>query len=400
MSFWKQLVLALVLIVVAGYAGLKLSPGAAGFVASHGFSGPLRALGLLGAPAESPAGQAGAGPAAGAAPAAGAGKGRVAKVRVREAGQQVINDKVTALGTSAALQSVMVMPKASGTLTEILVQSGAHVEAGQLIARLDSTVQEIARDKARLAVDDANRTVERNHALVQSNAAPATQTQAVELAAQLAVLNLRAAEQDLADRSILAPISGVVGILKINPGNAVTAQTELVSIEDSSALVVNFWLPERLVGKVKVGADAALVPVAHPDQTLSARVSSIDNQIDPASGTFQVQAEVANRDGNLQPGMGCTVLMTFPGESFVTVDPLSVQWGSDGAYVWRVVTDAGGAAKVEKIAVRIMQRNTESVLVAGALKPGDVLVTEGLDGLKSGATVQLSGDHAATGAGN
>lgn len=390
MSFWKQLILALVLIVVAGYAGLKLSPGAAAFLASHGMAGPMAALGLNGEAAEAP-------PAAGASAAGGSGKGRIAKVRVRAAGQQVINDKVTALGTSAALQSVMVMPKASGTLTEILVQSGAHVEAGQLIARLDSTVQEIARDKARLAVDDANRTVERNHALVQSNAAPATQTQAVELAAQLAVLNLRAAEQDLADRSILAPISGVVGILKINPGNAVTAQTELVSIEDSSALVVNFWLPERLVGMVKVGADAALVPVAHPDQTLAARVSSIDNQIDPASGTFQVQAEVANRDGNLQPGMGCTVLMTFPGQTFVTVDPLSVQWGSDGAYVWRVTPAEGDENKVDKVMVRIMQRNTESVLVAGPLKAGDALVTEGLDGLKPGAKVQVAGGQNAGG---
>jgi RND family efflux transporter MFP subunit len=201
----------------------------------------------------------------------------------------------------------------------------------------------------------------------------------------------------LADRSILAPISGVVGILKVNPGNAVTAQTELVTIEDSSALVVNYWLPERLVGMVKVGADAALVPVARPDQTLSARVSSIDNQIDLASGTFQVQAEVANRDGNLQPGMGCTVLMTFPGQTFVTVDPLSVQWGSDGAYVWRVTAAEGGESKVDKVAVRIMQRNTESVLVAGALKPGDAVVTEGLDGLKPGATVQTAGDHSAAG---
>ena len=301
------------------------------------------------------------------------------------------------MGTGAALQSVTVQPKANGTLTEITVASGVQVTAGQVIARLDSDTQQLAREKAKLAADDASRTLERNKMLVQSNAAPANQTQAVELAAQLAELAVRAADKDLADRAIVAPIAGVLGILKVSVGTAVTPQTQIVSIEDSSALVVNFWLPERLAGQVKPGDAAALVPVARPDMTLNSKITSIDNQIDPASGTFQVQARVANPDGSLRPGMSFTVAMQFAGESFVTVNPLSVQWGSGGAYVWRV-TDG----KADKVPVRVVQRNTETVLVAGVIKGGDPVVTEGLDGLKPGADVQIFGappDPAASGQG-
>lgn len=383
MALWKQLFLSFCIGVIAVLMTAAVSPVAADFLARHGLAAPLGLLGLT-APADATTP-----PTAAAAPGArpgGRDQPRKATVVVQPAGSAVINDKVTALGTGAALQSVIVLPKANGTLTEIVVASGAHVTAGQIIARLDSDSQQLTREKAVLAAEDARRTLDRNRVLVQSNAAPANQTQAVELAAQMADLALRAADRDLADRVVVAPIDGVLGILKVSVGNAVTPQTPLVSIEDSSALVVNFWLPERLSGQIKPGGSAALVPVSRPDVALAATITSIDNQIDPASGTFQVQAQVANADDSLRPGMSFTVSMQFAGQSFVTVNPLGVQWGSDGAYVWRI-----SAGKAEKVAVQVVQRNTETVLVAGDIKAGDGVVTEGLDGLKPGAEVQIFG---------
>jgi RND family efflux transporter MFP subunit len=379
-AIWKQLLWSLCVAVLVLLLAARLSPVASGFMAGHGLSAPLRLLGLT--PAEPAAGA----EAAKSAAASGKPAGRKSTVVVQAAASAVINDKITALGTSAALQSVTILPKANGTLTEISLQSGATVTAGQVIARLDSDTEDIARQKAVLAADDARRTLERNRALVQSNAAPASQTQAVELASQVADLAVRVAQQNLDDRAITAPIAGVLGIVKVSVGNAVTPQTQIVTIEDSSALVINFWLPERLSGQVKSGDTASLVPVSRPDVTLTAKITSIDNQIDPASGTFQVQARVANPDGSLRPGMSFTVSMQFAGQSYVTVNPLSVQWGSGGAYVWRMTGD-----KVDKVPVSVVQRNTETVLVAGDLKEGDAVVTEGLDGLKPGATVQVAG---------
>lgn len=394
MSIWKQLVLCLIAVVFAGFAAIWLSPTAARFAVQHGLALPMAVLGMAPAvenPPEQASGLGGAAKPGAAAPSVrgGAGGGRKATVVLQPAGTAIINDKVTALGTATALQSVTVQPKASGTLTEIAVQSGQAVQAGDVLARLDSNVQQIARDKADLTLQDARRTLERNKVLVQNNAAPVNQTQAVELAAQMAELSLRQAEQDLADRTVIAPISGVAGIVKLNAGNDVTSSTAIVTIENASSLLVNFWLPERLAGQVNLGAEATLLPVAQPDRSLTAKIASIDNQIDPASGTFQVQAQVDNTDARLQAGMAFTVVMQFVGQSFVTVDPLAVQWGSDGAYVWRYTE-----GKVEKVPVRIVQRNTETVLVAGEIAAGDSIVTEGLDGLKPGAEVQVFGAEA------
>jgi hypothetical protein len=79
--------------------------------------------------------------------------------------------------------------------------------------------------------------------------------------------------------------------------------------------------------------------------------------------------------------------MSFPGESFPAVDPLSIQWSSDGAYVWKYVD-----GKVQKAMVDIVQRNTDGVLVRGDIALGDQVVTQGVLQLSEGASVRLLGD--------
>ncbi|MEO6300967.1 MAG: efflux RND transporter periplasmic adaptor subunit [Paracoccaceae bacterium] len=382
MSAWRQILISLCVLVIGGFLWLKFYPGAGDLLLRHGWSDPLAQIDAT--PVDPAAASAQPGkPPAGGGPG---GAARVTTVVVKPAGTDIINDRVAALGTGIARQTVTVLPQAGGALTDVPVQSGATVTAGDVLARLDAQTQHIAYDKAKLADDDAKMTLERYRQLIASNAAPASQNQAVALAAHVAELNLRSAAQDLADRTVVAPISGVVGIINVSPGNDITTASVIATIVDSSSLLVNFWLPERLTDTVKLGDAVTLVPVARPQDTLSAKVVAIDNSIDPASGTFQLQAEVANTTGDLRPGMAFTVTMKFPGDSFVAVDPLAVQWGSQGAYVWRVTE-----GKIEKVMIRIMQRNTESVLVSGEVAAGDAVVTEGIDGLKAGATVQIAG---------
>lgn len=389
-ALFKQIFALGVVLVIGAGLWLALSPNAAPVLARFGLGGASVAA------AEQPAGAQKAGgkpPGAqgspGAAPAgrAGGGRGgRTAVVVVKPASSAVLNDKVQALGTAAALASVSVAPQGSGKLTQVLIQSGATVQVGQVIAKLDNSAEQIALDKAQIAFDDAKQTLDRNAALVKSNSVSAAQVQAVELQSQQAELSLRSAQRDLADREIVAPISGVVGILDVTAGSDVTPQTVIARIEDSSVLRVDFWLPERLSGAVAAGDTVQMVPVSRPQDTYSAQIAALDNQIDAASGTFRVQALVDNAKGTLRPGMALTVSLRMKGDRFVAVDPLSVQWGSDGAYVWRVVD-----GKADKAMVRIMQRNTEAVLVAGDVAEGDQVISEGLDGLRVGGDVKIFG---------
>lgn len=384
-SVFKQIVASAVVLAVGFGLWLAFSPGSTVVLARFGLVAEQGQAQTGQAPAGRPKdGNKGGGQGAGQG---GGGRGpRVATVVVTPAGTAILNDKVSAMGTAAARSSVSVLPKSAGQLTQVLIGSGALVAAGDVIATLDSSAEQLALDKAKLAYDDAKRTLARNDALVKSNQVAETQSQAVQFAASVAELNLRVAKQDLADRNITAPIAGVVGILDVSVGNGVTSQTVIARIEDSSVLKVDFWLPEQLSGKIAVGDNVEMVAVAHPQDVLSAKVSAVDNQVDAASGTFRIQADLSNAERDLKPGTALAVSLKFKGDSFVAVDPLAILWGSTGAYVWRVVD-----GKAQKSLVRIVQRNTEAVLIAGDVSVGDVVITEGLDGLKDGAEVKIFG---------
>ncbi len=305
-----------------------------------------------------------------------------------------INDKLAAIGEGAAAHSVTVMAPATGTLAELLVQPGQDVAAGAVIGRLDADAEQIAYDRAKLTFDDAQAALERTNQLAGANNATTVQVSAAQLARSTADLALKNAELDLRRRTIVTPIAGTVGLFQVNPGNTVSAQSVVTTIEDTSHIRVSFWVPERYAGAIHPGMAVVASAVALPGQTIDGEVSAVDNRIDPASRTLKVEAQIPNEDGRLKPGMSFSVAMSFPGESFPSVDPLAIQWSSDGAYLWKYADQ-----KVERVAVQIIQRNSDGVLVKAELGEGDEVVTQGVQQLSAGATVRLLDEPAGAGGG-
>lgn len=294
----------------------------------------------------------------------------------------VINDKLTAIGEAEAAQSVTVTAQASGTLTKVLIAPGDTVKAGQTIAELDAQTQQIAFDKAKLAAKDADDALTRTKTLAKSNSATQVQLSTAQLADDNANLAVKSAELDLTKRTITTPIDGIVGLIQITPGNAVTATSVLTTVDDSSSVKVNYWVPERYAPALKVGMPAMAEATALPGQIFTGTVAAIDSRIDPASRTLQVQATIPNPDGKIKPGMSFSVTMAFPGQKFAAVDPLAIQWAADGPYVWKY--DNG---KVKKANVQIVQRDSDGVLVDGTLAAGDQVVTQGILQLADGERV-------------
>jgi len=295
-----------------------------------------------------------------------------------------INDKLTAIGQGMAVQSVSVVTQATGTLEKLSVQPGATVKSGDVIGQLDDDAEKIAFDKATLAAKDATDTLQRTTTLAKTNAATAVQLAAAQLASDNAKLELRNAKLALDKRSIVTPIDGTVGLFQVTPGNAVTAQTVVTTIDDTSSILVNYWVPERYAPMIKVGMPVSALAVALPQKPFEGTVTAVDSRVDPASRTIQLQATIPNGSHAITPGMSFSVEMGFPGETYPAVDPLAIQWAADGSFVWRLTDDS----KVAKDKVRIIQRNSDGVLIAGDLKPGQQVVTQGVLQISDGATVR------------
>ena len=373
MSIWKQLAASIIVLLVAAGLWVRFFPGAADM---------LDAWGLDWASAAVPARPQ-------AQPTAGTGHGlatSTAMVVAAPVTQATINDRLTAIGTGRALRSVSVTPFASGRLVEVLAASGSRVEVGDVLARLDSDSEEIAVDRARISLEDTIARLERIKALRTSNTATAVQVTEAELAVGNARLALRDAELALERRTIAAPIEGVVGIIPVSAGNYVSTQTEITTIDDRSSVVVDFWVPERFATMIEVGQPVAASSVARPNERYSGEVTAVDNRVDAQSRTLRIQAAIDNSADHLRAGMSFQVEMTFPGDTYPAVDPLAIQWGSEGAFVW--VVDGG---KSRRVPVTIVQRNTDSVLVSGNLQQAVSVVTEGIHAVREGANVGLLG---------
>ncbi|MBN9269489.1 MAG: efflux RND transporter periplasmic adaptor subunit [Mesorhizobium sp.] len=376
MAAWKQIVFSLVILAGAAAAWVLFFPGAPDILGRWGIEWAHASTPKAD---ESAAGRATANRGnAAAAPAT---------VVAAPVTNETINDRLQAIGTGRANATVAVNPYSSGRLTEILVRAGAHVEVGQVIARLDSEVEQIALDKAVATRDDAKAKVERLRALRASNAATAVQLSDAELELRNDELSVHDAQVTLDRRSVVSPIAGTVGILPIAAGNYVTSASAIATVDDRSSIMVDFWVPERFAAAVKVDAPVTATLLASPKDVFTGTVTAIDNRVDEKSRTLWVQATIANPADSLRAGMSFQIGMHFPGETYPAVSPLAVQWGTDGAFIWAVKD-----GKALRVPVRVVQRNTEAVLVDAPLASGDMVVTEGVQSVRDGGALRIAGE--------
>ena len=310
------------------------------------------------------------------------------EVVVKPVSQKLINDRLSAIGTGRALATVAVTPWSSGVMDKLYVSAGMHVNVGDPVAKLDSDNEDIAVERAKVEVDDAELAMARTVKLRASNTATEVQELSAKLALDKARLALRDAELAADRRTIRAPVSGIVGILPVDAGNYVTSDTTIARIDNRDHILIDVWVPERFAPLIKIGQQVKATSIARPGEEFVGRISAIDNMIDEQSRTLRIRAEVDNASGVLQSGMSFSVSLAFPGDPYPAVDPLAIQWNAEGAYVWSVKNGV-----VEHVRVGIVQRNADSVLVTGALHQGDLVVTKGVQNLQDKSTVDILPDE-------
>ncbi|MBK5926308.1 efflux RND transporter periplasmic adaptor subunit [Rhodobaculum claviforme] len=383
MAWWKQVVASAVVALAALIAWIAWMPEARPMLERVGVWPVLEATGTLDAlaaigitPAEAP--QAAGGP--GGPPGMAGGPTPVIAAEVI-ATQRTAT--VSAIGTGQALRSVAVTPEAPGRLVEVRVRPGDRVTAGDLLARLDAEAERIALDRAELMLEDARDTAVRLRSL-RGVGASDVQIRDAERAVRGAELSLAQAALDLRRRDIVAPIDGIVGFVPAEVGNQVTTASEITRIDDRSVLLVSFLVPERHVRDLAPGTAIVAQPLGSFGTDLDGQIRNIDSRVQVASRSLTVEAEIANPDDALRAGMAFAISVTLPGEMLPAVDPLAIQWGREGAFVWAVRDETS-----VRVPVRIVQRTSNSVLVQADLETGDLVVREGVQSLRDGGPVAV-----------
>lgn len=237
-------------------------------------------------------------------------------------------------------QQIEVGTPVPGILAEVAVSRGDSVQAGQVLARLESRVQEASVRilRTRAENDDRIAALTAQHDLIAARrdriatlvergvASPArldaAETELVsalsalteaQLDRQVARQELERARAQVAELTIESPIDGLVMTADRAAGERIDAQGRILSIVQLDPLHVEAFLPVDLYPSIAVGQTAEVRPAAPFDGAQMARVTVVDRVFDAASSTFGVRLELSNPDGRLPAGHRCTVTFPAPG---------------------------------------------------------------------------------------
>ena len=285
---------------------------------------------------------------------------------------------VRAVGTGEAFKSAAIHPSVSGEVIEIRFKAGQRVKKGAVLVRLDDEHQRLAVRLTQIALRKAKRDAARLEKLASQGHASRTRLDAVQTELESASVRFAQARADLADRTIVAPFAGVIGLTEISTGDRVTDDTMIATLDDRSTILVDFNLPEDFAARVRLGDRVTVRPTTTPDQRIVGTIFALASRIEPTSRSLRVRARIANPDDTIRPGTSFEVALEFTGRSYPTVREIAVMWSRDGAYLWRA-TDR----KAEKVFVKLVRRDRGRILVDGPLKAGDLVVVEGVQGLRA-----------------
>jgi RND family efflux transporter MFP subunit len=289
---------------------------------------------------------------------------------------------IRAIGTGKALQSARLYPSVSGEVVSVAFKAQQTVKTGQALLRLDNEDQKLAVRLASIEVEEASRQARRLETL-KSGVVARARLETARATLDSARVRLARAKTTLKDRTVFAPFTGVIGLSDVHKGDRVTPDSLIATLDDRSALLVEFLVSEDAVARIKLGDAVALSAWALPDRVFEGTVAAMGSRIDPESRTLKIRASLPNPDAALRPGASFAAAIKIKGARLPSIREVAVLWSRDGAFVWRVKE---GVA--EKVFVKVVRREDGNVLVDGLLAEGDRIVVEGVQGLRPGQKVK------------
>ncbi|WP_345246297.1 MdtA/MuxA family multidrug efflux RND transporter periplasmic adaptor subunit [Pigmentiphaga soli] len=353
-----------------------------------------------------PGGRAGGRPAAGAAMPM-----PPTPVKVEAARAENLDVFIRALGTVTAFNTVTVRSRVDGELLKVLFREGQLVKAGDLLAQIDPRAFQVQLAQAEGALqqnqaqlDNARRDLQRYQTLfaqdsiarqqVDTQAALVRQYEGTLKTNQAAVDN---AKLQLDYTRVTAPIAGRLGLRQVDQGNLVSSgdANGLVIITQTQPISILFTIAEGdlpdVLRELRAGHQLTVQAWDRADlhHIADGVLATVDNQIDTTTGTVKLKARFENKDESLFPNQFLNVRLHVRTLQGATVIPAAaVQRGTPGTYVY-VVGDDG---TVQMRVVKLGLLDGERIAVDEGLKPGERVVTDGLDRLRDGAKVEVVAD--------
>jgi len=231
------------------------------------------------------------------------GGGAPRPVYVAAAHEEVYGDRLEAIGTLSANESVTITSKVQGIVRTLDFDDGKNVVKGDPIAVIDPGEQDAKLEVELANLEEQKKTLDRTSGLARSNTTSQAKLDEQTSAVKKAQANVAAARARVREYLITAPFAGVLGTRKVSPGALVSPGTVIATLDDVSVVKLDFAIPENFLAVLKPGLDIEAQSTAYAGETFKGQVTSIDSRVDPTTRAVNVRAVVSNTDHRLRPGM-------------------------------------------------------------------------------------------------
>ena len=305
----------------------------------------------------------------------------VAEVRVDD-----FVDRIEALGTLKANESVALTATVAETVSAIHFEDGERVDAGAILVEMTGAEERALLAEARATLAEADRQYQRVKSLAEQGTAAKSLLDERHREWQTARARLAAIESRLADRLIKAPFAGVVGLRNLSLGALVAPGDLITTLDDDSVMKLEFAVPSAFLPVLRPGLAIQATARAFGERRFEGEVSAIDSRIDPVTRALLVRALVPNPERLLKPGLLMQVTLLKDRRDALVIPEQALMPLADRQFV--LVVDE--TDHVQRREIRVGARRPGEVEVLQGLAAGERVVTDGTVKLRDGQAVEVT----------
>lgn len=320
-----------------------------------------------------------------------AGRGGMATpVSVTTAQPRDFHEQLDVLGVAKGRQSVTLTAATTQLVDQVRFRDGQSVPRGAVLVELKATEEDAGIAQAEAKLVEAKRAYDRYRTLGEQGYVSKAAVDQYEATWRSAQADVAAAKARQGDRVIRAPFAGVVGLTDVTPGALVNPGAPIVTLDDLSAVRVDFQTPELYLTQLRPGMAITATADAYPGQTFSGRISTLDTRVDARTRAITARAEFPNADRRLKSGMLMRVKIARGTRQALAATESAVSMQNDTAFVFLVGSRDGKPVAEQRPVVTGLRQNG-FVEIRDGLRQGDRLVADGLNKIQAGQPIRPLG---------
>ena len=300
-------------------------------------------------------------------------------------------DKVEAIGTLRANETITLASTVTETVTAINFTDGQRVKKNDILVEMTSGEEKALLDQQKALVNESYKQLERTRDLAKSGAASSSVLDERQRQYTSAKAGLAALQSRLEDYIIAAPFDGIVGLRNISAGALLQPGTKITTLDDDSVMKLDFSVPSVFLPTLKPGVEI----VAHAtgfDDEFKGEVSAIDSQVDEATRSVVVRAIIPNPEGKLKPGLLMTVVLMKNPRDAVAIPETAIIPEGRKHFVF-VVDETKTPPVAEKREITIGGRRPGDVEVTDKISEGEKVIVQGTMMAQDGKPVTVSAEQ-------